>query len=394
MIFVHMTKDTLRFRKELRQLLSEQQDAATFRALSTYSTQINAASRPIVFVGAGGLFRSTIAKRSAFNEEVVGVTDNDRKKWNTTIAGIPVLSPKDAAERWGKNAAFVVSIWSSKKPFIELRDQFRSLGCPWVIPIHAFFWKYPTVFLPYYSQSLPSALLRNKKKIEAVFDLLNDDTSRRLFLAYLRHRLWLDFDSLPVPDFKYEYFPHDLFSLTKNEVLVDVGAYTGDSLELFFSHVQNKYGKVIAFEPDPRTYEQLYRNFGNKPRVILRTEATSHKNGWISFDVEGKVSSSVNKSGKEKIKSVSLDTALFGESPTIIKMDIEGSELPTLQGMLNILRKERPILAVCMYHKPDDIFSIPLFLKEHTNQYSFYMRNHDYDGIQLVWYAVPNERCL
>lgn len=63
-----------------------------------------------------------------------------------------------------------------------------------------------------------------------------------------------------------------------------------------------------------------------------------------------------------------------GILPDFIKMDIEGSELDALKGAKNILIKKRPKLAICLYHKNQDMWEIPLYLKEIVPDYNFYCK--------------------
>jgi len=76
------------------------------------------------------------------------------------------------------------------------------------------------------------------------------------------------------------------------------------------------------------------------------------------------------------------------EPVTYIKMDIEGAELNALKGAANTIKKNKPRLAICVYHKPEDILEIPVFLSELVPSYQFYLRHHSQYYIETVLYAV------
>jgi hypothetical protein len=47
------------------------------------------------------------------------------------------------------------------------------------------------------------------------------------------------------------------------------------------------------------------------------------------------------------------------------------------------------LLSICVYHKQDDLWRIPLFIHTLVEDYRLFLRPHDVDGWQLVYYAVP-----
>ena len=73
---------------------------------------------------------------------------------------------------------------------------------------------------------------------------------------------------------------------------------------------------------------------------------------------------------------------------TFLKMDIEGSELKALHGARKIIQRDKPKLAICVYHKPEDIIEIPLYINSLVPEYKFYMRHYGYTPANTVLYAI------
>ena len=109
----------------------------------------------------------------------------------------------------------------------------------------------------------------------------------------------------------------------------------------------------------------------------------------LSFSSDGGEGSLISEEGNLHIAVAPLDDILINQSIDFIKMDIEGAELLALAGAKKSIEKNRPILAISYYHKPDDIWKIPLWLSEHCDNYKFYLRQHHYNSFDSVLYAVP-----
>ena len=69
-------------------------------------------------------------------------------------------------------------------------------------------------------------------------------------------------------------------------------------------------------------------------------------------------------------------------------MDIEGAELDTLHGAKNMIDIDKPKMAVCVYHRMDDILTIPEYLIRINPEYKLYMRHHNCNITETVLYAV------
>jgi FkbM family methyltransferase len=70
------------------------------------------------------------------------------------------------------------------------------------------------------------------------------------------------------------------------------------------------------------------------------------------------------------------------------KLDIEGSELAALRGARGTLLRDRPKLALSVYHKPNDYFEIAKFVTELGCGYRLFLEHHTIYGEETVLYAT------
>ncbi len=193
-----------------------------------------------------------------------------------------------------------------------------------------------------------------------------------------------------------QYF--DVWMPRENEILVDCGSYDGDTIEQFIKWTDSDYGKIYAFEPDESNYENCLKYIRDKN---IRDCELFNKGTWSSsqtlellfaeFDTGSRILQDKNrnddKKGVVKIEGISIDEALHGERATFIKMDVEGSEMESLKGAANTIRKYKPRLAVAVYHYFEDIFDIPRYILSLNNQYRFKLRHYSSGLCETVLYA-------
>jgi hypothetical protein len=98
------------------------------------------------------------------------------------------------------------------------------------------------------------------------------------------------------------------------------------------------------------------------------------------------------RSANKEVPLRALDSMVIeGLVPRVdfIKMDIEGSELCALKGASGTIRKYRPKLAISLYHKPNDIFEIPLFIQKEFPFYEMYIYHYTIHNEETVLYCLP-----
>ncbi len=192
------------------------------------------------------------------------------------------------------------------------------------------------------------------------------------------------------PSLGRQYFEGELFKQSEEEVFIDAGCYHGESSLDFINWCHGKYRKIYAFEPDSHNFEICREIFQRNQidNLQLVNAGLWSKSEVLNFTNSGGGDSRVNDSGTFKINVVSLDEVLNGEKATFIKMDIEGSELEALKGSKQTIQKYRPKLAICLYHKPEDLLDIMLYIKSLVPDYKFYIRHYTLFQVETVLYAI------
>lgn len=386
--------------EELNQLLSEGEDGARARESAGCDAIISKLSDKVVLFGAGNLGRRTLAGLRKIGIQPACFLDNNSRRWGTDIEGIPVLSPSEGTPQFARDGVVLVTIWGALgSDRMEARIQgLRRLGYERVYSFVPLYWRFSEYFLPHYAIDPPHRIHQSAAEVRQAFQLMGDEASQREFVAQIRFRLFAEFQCLPDPVPGPIYFQKDLFALRHDEVFVDCGAFDGDTLALFLKQCGERFNRVAAFEPDPSNYEKLLAVVNRLPssvreQISLFHAATGESNSTVTMNIGAGPSSQVG-SGDYSVECLSLDSALGASPVTMIKMDIEGSELPTIHGAEKIIRAHQPILAISAYHRQSDLWTIPLLIHELNPSYSIYLRPHDLEGWDLVCYAIPPNRIV
>jgi FkbM family methyltransferase len=148
------------------------------------------------------------------------------------------------------------------------------------------------------------------------------------------------------------------------DVVFDCGAHIG-----VFTRAAIAAGAklVVAIEPAPKNLECLRRNMATEiaaGRVVVIPEGVWNKEGTLPFHIDPANSAGDSLLDSRSHGSVTIDVPLTTidkltrrlniERVNFIKMDIEGAEPNALRGARGTLLKDRPRLAICVYHTGDD----------------------------------------
>ncbi|MDD4817234.1 MAG: FkbM family methyltransferase [Victivallaceae bacterium] len=242
----------------------------------------------------------------------------------------------------------------------------------------SFFWLAPTAFFA-----------ARRRRIDAAERLFNDAASLDLYRRQIAHRLGARWTILPPPSpVTFQYFDPDVpLALPDGYFFVDVGAFTGDTLP-------RSAGRILAMEPDGRNFNLLKQFVAATPELAGKTElrraGAGSYSGCAAILLDGS-SAQVRPDKSGTIEIVKLDD-VCAESPDYIKMDIEGAERSALIGAQQTIRRHAPALAVSVYHRPEDIFELPLLLKSWRPDYRFFLRCYGSHAMETVLYAIPPDK--
>jgi len=381
---------------ELDRVLSEPLSRVREREKSAFDTLLTGCGNRLVLFGAGNLGRKVLQCVRSIGVEPLAFADNSQSKWGSHVDGVPVLSPKDAAARYGASATFLVTIWSLGHFYPESRAMLEGMGCTRVESTASLRWKFAGRLLPDFCQDLPHKLYEQAAEVRKAASLWADDCSRREYLNHVKWRALGELDALGPPVKEESYFLDSLYRIKDHEVFVDCGAYTGDTAEQVIRR-NPAFSRIVAIEADPENFDRLTKWIGTleapvASRIDALNVAVGAKRGQLRFQAGGGEGAKLAAEGNVVVECVPIDDLATEAGPTFIKMDIEGAELDALEGARRSIQTHRPILSICVYHKQDDLWRIPLFIHTLVEDYRLFLRPHDVDGWQLVCYAVPANR--
>ncbi len=210
----------------------------------------------------------------------------------------------------------------------------------------------------------------------AAMNLLCDSESKRLFSEIVNYKISGDIRYLGTTVATDEMY--SFLTQKSVRIAIDAGAYNGDTareMKQYFGNLK----KIYAIEPDIRNFKKLlkYSEAETNIEVVPINAAVAEGDGVTAFSVSGNRNSSISSTpsfehADGEIKTVALN-AVTDEKVDYIKYDVEGAEYAALLGSLEIIKRDRPMLLVSLYHKSSDLYRLPLFLSNELSGYRFYL---------------------
>ena len=342
-------------------------------------------SKGIALYGYGFVGKWAFDFLNSVGADIKIIIDNDKNKQGSFVDNVPVFSSNDIDYA---NVSCVII--GSRHAAKSIASSLIKLKVP-IISIDAFVVLYYT---PSHLVMLEKLFGHDEKSLKTLYSILlsmiTGDNS------YLQNNISFN------PFFaEYPFFNVDA------EVFLDAGAYVGDSFERFIWSVNGMFKYAYLFEPGKKQFDALslrLKRLLNEwcitpEKVKCENVMLGEECGKIKFfesndpiQSQQILPSSLQSFDQSKISltnKVSLDTYFEKLTllPTLIKVDIEGSEMEFLNGGQRLISQTMPKMALSVYHYPSDIFLLPEKIAQFAPGYIFSMRHHSCMLMDTVVYC-------
>lgn len=319
--------------------------------------------------------------------------DNNPNKIGTMISGVPFID-------FSRLCAI------KEETFVMVSATNKGAGCRYNDEINRQLSNFPHIlpnvlkFIAFYTNDYHLSYEECLDGAGRIMDAMANEHSKSLFLELLK--LKFINSSEPVMDNPLErfyepvqYFNTAYYKHRNDAIIADCGAYNGDSLRQFLQLFKADFKAYHCFEMDRVAYSELERCRAQltpelRNKIVLYPFGVFSEKGTAYYNaLTDTLGSSISTSGKQEAQLAALDEILEKEEVTMIKMDIEDSELPALMGAKQLIQKNHPILAVSIYHSTEQFFKVPLYILDNFPFYRLYMGLHTTVTDDTVLYAVP-----
>ncbi|MBQ7171875.1 MAG: FkbM family methyltransferase [Clostridia bacterium] len=337
---------------------------------------------PVYLYGMGNGAEKAFAYLRRCGLSPSGVFASDGYVRGQTFAGFPVLSLSDVAKKEPEGFAAIVSFGCSGAEARLLFARVEAAGGIVFVPD-----------LPLFGEEWTDEafLAEHEDEISRARSLFRDPLSLTLFDALLRCKR----TETPADLFRAAAPQERLYALIEPDSVrkaVDGGAYRGDTAKEMIARFPS-LRELYCFEPDPASFSRLQSLSSERVRLCFYPVGLSSRDDELPFSGGGNRGAHFGEGGKTLAKTCALDSLPEAAGCDYIKLDVEGCERDALLGARELIRRDRPALAVSVYHRAKDFFSLPLLIAELCPAYRFYLSRADVcPAWDVILTAVPNEK--
>lgn len=243
------------------------------------------------------------------------------------------------------------------------------------------------ITLPHFTIEFKEDFIHNIESWQQLYERLHDNESRKVLFDIISYRHTANPNFMTDYSIKIDDQYIEDFMKYKEEVMVDVGGFDGDTAEAI-SKVVGRIKKIHFIEPSTININNARTRLKDLNFIEYYNLGVSDKKGTVFFDENLGSSSKVISDGKNKI-NVDLIDNVVSDKVSLIKMDIEGFEMNALSGCVNHIKNNHPKLAIAVYHKSSDFWEIPKFIFSIREDYEIFIRHYTEGWSETVMYFMP-----
>lgn len=343
----------------------------------------------VYIYGAGGFGVSLKNDLEKIGKYVVGFIDKDK---TGIVENIPVLRLGDC----DITKTVLIGVCNLHGDLKQIENDLKSYGFKNILsPVQTFIEMSRHGFQRehYWLTTDIELYEKNSSNIREVKRIFFDSESKNIIDKLVSYRTKGVITDLPeVLPITKQYLLDDYDFMPKKLNILDCGAYRGEFIK-FAKDLNYEINRYVAFEPDYINFENLISEISNCgiSNGVALPLGVSDKFSVVKFDSNGSLGSAASKTGNTLVQTISIDESIHDASINFIKMDIEGMELSALKGAAKTIREYKPVLAISIYHKPQDLWEIPLYIKSIDPEYNFVVRNYGHQCFDTVLYAFHSK---
>ena len=225
-------------------------------------------------------------------------------------------------------------------------------------------------------------VFENFDHFNEVYSSLSDDLSRSNYVNLILGKMTGNIDYLVSAETPVSEAYQNIIKPSVNNHYVDIGAYNGDTIREYLSYAQG-FSKITAFEPDVKNYNKLckYAEENNIPPENLHNIAAWNKCELLTFysrSGRNSAGSTSHKSAKSTVIQADTADSRITDKVDFINIDAEGSDMQVIEGLKNTIANYKPTISCALYHRNEDMFSIPIQLKKMYGDCEMYIRHFKY----------------
>ncbi|MBO4450119.1 MAG: FkbM family methyltransferase [Clostridiales bacterium] len=219
-------------------------------------------------------------------------------------------------------------------------------------------------------------VIRNKARLDNVYEKLADDGSRKCFASLVNYKLSGNLKYLRTCEVTPDEADSLLGPFSENSSFIDLGAYRGDTL-MRFTKMFPVFSSATAVEPERHSFKKLTgcaESFSIPVTCVNALISDACGTAMLTNSRGRGTRASAADTGRE-IDKVTVDSLEDSRSAGLIKFDVEGSEIDAVEGARNTILNNKPQMKIACYHKSEDLFTIPEKVLGIRSDYRIFMRH-------------------